>query len=112
MLTRGGEVHVAHRDDCPYNRWKIEELADRADLYLKEKVDFNAIDYPGYTNKRGGAVRCDGKFPLKSCFTFKFCLKENTSQMPVNLLEKKFKGMTLRHAVNWGFNDNQIIARH
>ncbi|XP_030967478.1 uncharacterized protein At4g26485-like [Quercus lobata] len=99
MLTRGGEVHVAHRDDCPYNRWKIEELAERADLYLKEKVDFNAVDYPGYINKRGGAVRCDGKFPLKSCFTFKFCLKENTSQMPDNLLEKKFKGMTLGNVV-------------
>ncbi|KAF3966938.1 hypothetical protein ACB098_11G055100 [Castanea mollissima] len=88
MLTRGGEVHVAHRDDWPYNKWKIEELAERADLYLKEKVGFNAIHYPGYTNKRGGAVRCDGKFPLKSCFTFKFSLKENTSQMPDNLLER------------------------
>ncbi|XP_023918031.2 uncharacterized protein At4g26485 [Quercus suber] len=76
MLNRDGEVNVAHRDDYPYYEWKIVELSKRAGLYLKEKVEFYKVDYPGYHNKRGGDIECNKTFPLKSCFTFKFSLQK------------------------------------
>ena len=66
MLSSGGEVHVTHRDDFPYNRWKVEKLAKGAGLYLKEKVEFQK-DYPGYHNKRGGGIKSNKTFPLKNC---------------------------------------------
>lgn len=72
MLSSGGEVHVTHRDDYPYNIWKVEKLANGAGLYLKEKVEFQKKDYPGYHNKRGGAIHSNKTFPLKDCYTFKF----------------------------------------
>ena len=75
LLSKGGEVHVTHRDDSPYNKWKVEELAREKDLVLKEKVVFTKGDYPGYDNKRGSSVRANGTFPLKDCFTFKFSLE-------------------------------------
>ncbi|XP_010657523.3 uncharacterized protein At4g26485-like [Vitis vinifera] len=71
MLSSGGEVHVTHRDDFPYNRWKVEKLAKGAGLYLKEKVEFQK-DYPGYHNKRGGGIKSNKTFPLKDSYTFKF----------------------------------------
>ncbi|EXC15613.1 hypothetical protein L484_006877 [Morus notabilis] len=79
LLEKGGEVHVAHRDDSPYNKWKIEELARENDLVLKEKVVFKKEDYPGYENKRGSETRANGTFPLKECFTFKFCLETDNN---------------------------------
>ncbi|KAF8409790.1 hypothetical protein HHK36_005869 [Tetracentron sinense] len=72
MLTKGGEVHVSHRDDYPYKGWNIEELAKRAGLDLKDKVEFRKMDYPGYHNKRGGDIKSNKTFPLRECFTFKF----------------------------------------
>ncbi|KAJ9687076.1 hypothetical protein PVL29_015793 [Vitis rotundifolia] len=72
MLSSGGEVHVTHRDDFPYNRWKVEKLAKGAGLYLKEKVEFQKEDYPGYHNKRGGGIKSNKTFPLTDCYTFKF----------------------------------------
>ena len=75
LLEEGGEVHVTHRDDSPYNKWKVEELAREKDLVLKEKVVFTKGDYPGYNNKRGSRVRANRTFPLKDCFTFKFSLE-------------------------------------
>ncbi|XP_048327226.2 uncharacterized protein At4g26485 isoform X1 [Ziziphus jujuba] len=74
MLNEGGEVHVAHRDDHPYKKWKLEEVGSEAGLCLKEKVVFSKSDYPGYNNVRGGLIRSSQTFPLKECFTFKFCL--------------------------------------
>lgn len=79
LLEKGGEVHVTHRDDSPYNKWKIEELARENDLVLKEKVVFKKEDYPGYENKRGSKIRANGTFPLKECFTFKFCLETDNN---------------------------------
>ncbi|MCL7050719.1 hypothetical protein MKW94_022777 [Papaver nudicaule] len=73
MLKKDGEVHVAHRDDHPYNAWEIEELANEAGLILKEAVDFHSFQYVGYNCKRGGSVRSNGSFPLGNCpKTFKF----------------------------------------
>ncbi|BBG99863.1 hypothetical protein with DUF2431 [Prunus dulcis] len=75
MIGEGGEIHVSHRDDYPYNQWKLKELAEKAGLVLKEKVWFEKSDYPGYHNKRGGGIQSNKKFPLKECYTFKFSLK-------------------------------------
>ncbi|XP_068642461.1 uncharacterized protein At4g26485-like isoform X3 [Aristolochia californica] len=76
MLAEDGEVHVAHRDDYPYNCWKLENLAKKAGMHLIEAVEFRKVDYPGYHNKRGGGIKSNKKFPLKECFTFKFSLKK------------------------------------
>ncbi|BFG25855.1 hypothetical protein CerSpe_121290 [Prunus speciosa] len=76
MLMEGGEVHVATRDDYPYNRWNVEELAEEAGLVLMEKVWFKKSDYPGYQNKRGGDIKSNKTFRLRNCFTFKFALQQ------------------------------------
>ncbi|XP_020599466.1 uncharacterized protein At4g26485-like [Phalaenopsis equestris] len=76
LLSENGEIHVSHRDDEPYNKWEIRGLAMERGLVLKETVEFQINDYPGYLNKRGGEIRSDETFPLGfSCFTFKFSLK-------------------------------------
>ncbi|KAL6007322.1 hypothetical protein ACLOJK_032819 [Asimina triloba] len=75
MLSESAEVHMAHRNDYPYNRWKLKQLAKRAGLILKECVEFSKADYPGYHNKRGGDIRSNRTFPLKETFTFKFVLE-------------------------------------
>ncbi|KAM6572192.1 hypothetical protein CsatA_016272 [Cannabis sativa] len=72
MLKEGGEIHVAHRDDNPYNKWGLEELAQNAGLILKEKVSFVNTPYPGYNNKRGSVIRGNKEFPLQNPFTVKF----------------------------------------
>ncbi|KAF3445306.1 hypothetical protein FNV43_RR15001 [Rhamnella rubrinervis] len=77
MLSHGGEVHVTHRDDEPYKQWHVEKLALMAGLCLKEKVEFSRSDYPGYINKRGGLIKGNVTFPIRNCFTFKFCLYNN-----------------------------------
>ncbi|KAH0983900.1 hypothetical protein GBA52_011077 [Prunus armeniaca] len=79
MLGEGGEIHVSHRDDYPYDKWKLKELAKKAGLVLKEKVWFEKSDYPGYHQKRGGGIESNKTFPLKECYTFKFSLKHETS---------------------------------
>ncbi|KAI3892391.1 hypothetical protein MKX03_012609 [Papaver bracteatum] len=76
MLKEDGEVHVAHRDDHPYNRWEIEKLANEAGLILIATIDFCSFQYVGYNNRRGGSIRSNGSFPLGNCpKTFKFSLK-------------------------------------
>ncbi|KAI8007824.1 putative glycosyltransferase [Camellia lanceoleosa] len=82
LLEEGGEVHVTHRDDYPYNTWRLEELASKTGFNLKEKVGFEKENYPGYHNKRGGDINCNKPFLLKLCFTFKFTLKK--SYLPKN----------------------------
>ncbi|KAI3755688.1 hypothetical protein L1987_55494 [Smallanthus sonchifolius] len=47
LLTKGGEVHLRHREDPPYDSWNVVWLAAKASLTLKEKVDFEKSDYPG-----------------------------------------------------------------
>ncbi|XP_076894463.1 uncharacterized protein At4g26485-like [Bidens hawaiensis] len=72
MLTKGGEVHMTHREDTPYNKWNVVLLAAKAGLTLKAKVDFDKSDYPGYHNKRGGDIDTNKAFPIKCASTFKF----------------------------------------
>lgn len=73
MVREGGEVHVSHRDDDPYRRWKVVELAKSCGLCLREKVVFNKWDYPGYNNVRGSSICGGDTFPLKQCYAFKLC---------------------------------------
>lgn len=76
MLKVGGEIHVTHRNDYPYNnRWKVKKIGKQAGLDLKEKVEFLQANYPGYHNKRGSNINCNKKFPLRDFYTFKFTLK-------------------------------------
>ncbi|KAI3991489.1 hypothetical protein MKX01_006791 [Papaver californicum] len=78
MLKLDGEVHVAHRDDHPYNAWEIEELANEAGLILIATVDFCSSQYMGYNYERGSSLRSNGSFPLGNCpKTFKFSLKSS-----------------------------------
>lgn len=77
LVKEGGEVHVTHRDDYPYKKWKLEKLAKKSGFNLKGKERFEKGDYPGYHNKRGGDINCNKTFPIKNeCFTFKFSLHE------------------------------------
>ncbi|PWA41893.1 hypothetical protein CTI12_AA549910 [Artemisia annua] len=74
MLNEGGEVHLRHRDDSPYDKWNVVSLAGESGLKLKDKVIFHMSDYPGYSNVRGGNVRSDDTFPILCAFTFQFTL--------------------------------------
>lgn len=80
MLNEGGEIHVAHRDNHPYNKWELEKLAQNAGLVLKEKVSFIKEHYPGYHNKRGSVIQGNKTFPLEDPFTFKFSIDHNHHQ--------------------------------
>ncbi|KAM1429702.1 hypothetical protein ACFX2I_045867 [Malus domestica] len=85
MLSKGGEIHVSHMVGYPYDQWKLKELAEKAGLFLKEKVWFNKSDYPGYHSKRGGGIQSDKMFrpKKKTCYTFKFSLKQTSSELSV-----------------------------
>ncbi|KAJ0986949.1 hypothetical protein J5N97_005305 [Dioscorea zingiberensis] len=79
MLSEGGQVHVTHRNDYPYKRWKLEKLAKKAGLVLVEMVEVIKAAYPGYHNKRGGGIKSNKKFPwTDESFTFKFSLPESS----------------------------------
>lgn len=80
MLSEEGEVHVTHRNDYPYRKWKLEKLAKKAGFVLVEMVEFMKEKYPGYHNKRGGSIKSNKKFPLKECFTFKFSLEKSLEE--------------------------------
>ncbi|KAG5545845.1 hypothetical protein RHGRI_018112 [Rhododendron griersonianum] len=84
LVKEGGEVHVTHRDDYPYNTWELEKLGAESGFSLEVKVRFEKGDYPGYHNKRGGDTDCNKTFPLGfECFTSKFSLHtENTGDQP------------------------------
>ncbi|KAH0465562.1 hypothetical protein IEQ34_005665 [Dendrobium chrysotoxum] len=75
LLNENGEIHVSHRDDHPNNNWDIRGSAKERGLILKEMVEFQKEDYPGYQNKRGGDIRSNETFPLGNrSFTFKILL--------------------------------------
>lgn len=72
MLRPDGEIHVSHKNKPPFCHWKLEELASKCSLVLKQCVVFDKSQYPGYENKRGDGSRCDQPFILGDCSTFKF----------------------------------------
>ncbi|KAH7861122.1 hypothetical protein Vadar_021876 [Vaccinium darrowii] len=77
LVKAGGQVHVTHKDDYPYKKWELENIAKKSGFNLKEKVRFEKGDYPGYHNKRGGDIKCNKTFSIKfECYTFKFTLHE------------------------------------
>ncbi|KAD4179042.1 hypothetical protein R6Q59_022583 [Mikania micrantha] len=51
MLTEGGEVHLRHRDDPPYDSWNVVLLASKAGLTLKEKFTLNIPKVADLSNK-------------------------------------------------------------
>ncbi|KAH9323300.1 hypothetical protein KI387_017939 [Taxus chinensis] len=77
MLRRTGEIHVTHKVKDPYNQWKVVDEAKKCGLVLKESVEFNKADYPGYTNRRGAEPIVGGTFFLGECRTYKFILRES-----------------------------------
>ncbi|XP_048434247.1 uncharacterized protein At4g26485-like isoform X1 [Pyrus x bretschneideri] len=85
MLSKGGEIHVSHMVGYPYDQWKLKELAEKAGLFLKEKVWFNKSDYPGYHSKRAGGIQSNKMFRpnKKTCYTFKFSLNQTSSELSV-----------------------------
>ncbi|KAI8552224.1 hypothetical protein RHMOL_Rhmol06G0249700 [Rhododendron molle] len=93
LVEEGGEVHVTHRDDYPYNKWELEVLGAESGFSLQEKVRFEKRDYPGYHNKRGGDSSCNKTFPLGfECFTLKFSVRtENVLEISCN----RIRSMTL-----------------
>ncbi|KAL8264444.1 hypothetical protein R6Q59_022574, partial [Mikania micrantha] len=112
MLTAGGEVHLRHRDDPPYNRWNVVFLASKAGLTLKEKVDFYKSDYPGYHNKRGGDINANKAFPIVCAYTFTFvpCLPEAVDLHYYDLL-KKVEAQVLKMS-NQVYDDKiQVLCR-
>lgn len=49
---------------------KLEKKKDY--LFVKEEVEFNTWDYPGYVNNKGSGPNSNRTFPVGSCTTFKF----------------------------------------
>ncbi|WOH00794.1 hypothetical protein DCAR_0520169 [Daucus carota subsp. sativus] len=80
MLRPNGEIHVNHKISDPYCHWNLEELASDNSLRLIECVAFKKEDYPGYENKRVSGLKCDDKFLLGECSTFKFSFSPNAKQ--------------------------------
>ncbi|OVA19725.1 protein of unknown function DUF2431 [Macleaya cordata] len=90
MLNEDGEVHVSHRDDYPYNKWDIKKLANNGGLRLIEKVRFRKVDYPGYSNKRGGDIESDKEFYLGDRpYTFKFSSAANSKVNSSKLMGRR-----------------------
>ncbi|KAF6163192.1 hypothetical protein GIB67_025056 [Kingdonia uniflora] len=56
LLNEDGEVHVTHREDYPYDHWKVTKLAKKEGFDLFEKLEFQKSNYPGCHNKRGGDI--------------------------------------------------------
>ncbi|PWA98585.1 hypothetical protein CTI12_AA017080 [Artemisia annua] len=74
MLNEGGEVHLRHREDPPYDSWNVVKLANKVGLKLQGKEQFLKSDYPGYHNKRGGDIQGNKTFPIVCAFTYKFAI--------------------------------------
>ncbi|XP_020594417.1 heavy metal-associated isoprenylated plant protein 41-like, partial [Phalaenopsis equestris] len=95
LLSENGEIHVNHRDDKPYAQWRIRSLAKKGGLILKELVEFQKKDYPGYHNKRGSDIKSNKTFPLGfRSFTFKFSLKSFT-KVSADELSLDFSDLTI-----------------
>lgn len=84
MLNKGGEIHITHRDDYPYNRWNVKNIAEACGLVLKKKVEFRKRDYPGYHNKKGYGTKSNKQFPINQGFTFIFTIDERNYHRPTH----------------------------
>jgi hypothetical protein len=76
LLRPCGEIHVSHKTGGSYDKWDLECIAAKFSLILVEKVGFRKADYPGYDQKRGDGPMCNKSFPLGTCSTFKFKIRD------------------------------------
>ncbi|KAL0560853.1 hypothetical protein IC582_001267 [Cucumis melo] len=81
LLAENGEIHITHKTSYPYSEWKIEEIGEEEGLYLKEEVEFDKRDYPGYVNKKGSGPNSNKNFPVGSSSTFKFVKSLSKKEM-------------------------------
>ena len=72
IVSEIGEIHVAHKEKDPYNKWELVKQAEDCGLLLKESIHFTKQDYPDYMNRRGAPPRDGGTFNLGECRTYKF----------------------------------------
>ncbi|MCL7037777.1 hypothetical protein MKW94_007832 [Papaver nudicaule] len=85
LIREDGEVHVAHRNDYPYNTWGIDKLAKKAGLFLIEIVEFRPENYPLYRNKRGSRIKSWDSFGFgDSPMTFKFSPVKKKQNMAIH----------------------------
>ncbi|CAK7323367.1 unnamed protein product [Dovyalis caffra] len=74
-----GEIHVAHKEGDPYDKWDLVKKAEKIGLVLHEMVPFSREDYPGYDNKRAHGDCSDAPFRLGDCSTYKFKPKRSSN---------------------------------
>lgn len=67
-----GEIHITHKDNGPYWRWKIIEIAERHGLKLFKKKRFPLWEYRGYYPKKGAGKWPNNWFSPKWAFTYIF----------------------------------------
>lgn len=75
VLSPTGEIHVTHRSDYPYHKWKLDKQAEKHGLDFRESVPFCSKDYRGYVNRRGAGDSPADSFYLRKCQTYKFTLR-------------------------------------
>lgn len=68
----GGEIHVTHKTEYPFNEWKLKALGEKEGLELIREIEFCLNQYPGYSNKRGSGGYSDSSFPVGKSATFMF----------------------------------------
>ncbi|XP_047983853.1 heavy metal-associated isoprenylated plant protein 41-like isoform X2 [Salvia hispanica] len=74
MLQFDGEIHIRHKSNATFDRWKIEDLGSECSLVCIAQDEFRIEEFPGYNNKRGSSSRADEPFPLGPCKTYRFRL--------------------------------------
>ncbi|XP_042009746.1 heavy metal-associated isoprenylated plant protein 41-like isoform X1 [Salvia splendens] len=74
MLHFDGEIHIRHKSNATFDRWKIEDLGLECSLVCIAQDEFRIEEFPGYNNKRGSSSRADEPFPLGPCKTYRFRL--------------------------------------
>ena len=67
-----GEIHITHKAYGFYKEWNLEQLGQSQGLWLKEEVNFQLSNYPGYQTKYGFGG--DKDFDCSNSKTYKFKL--------------------------------------
>ncbi|XP_020866247.1 uncharacterized protein At4g26485-like [Arabidopsis lyrata subsp. lyrata] len=66
-----GDIHVTHKTAYPFASWNIKDLGSEIGLFNR-KMEFEPLQYPGYSNKRGSGSDYDSSFPVGEFSTFMF----------------------------------------
>lgn len=72
MMKEDGEVHITHKSYGFYKQWNLEQLGQSQGLWLREVVNFQLTDYPGYHTKYGFGG--DRDFDCNNSKIYKFSL--------------------------------------